>query len=177
MKRRATAGEIEQEIAELNDRTITELQVRWRELYSTAPPFKVRSGFLRYAIAYRLQERLYGGLSTKTKRLLRAVAKQRRERRKSSPGSLPRHAPPPEVQRPAPGTQLIREWDGKLETVEVTEQGFNWAGQSYSTLSAVALAITGTKWSGPRFFGLKAPKPSTMQAVDRRSVRQAGGAS
>lgn len=158
MKRRGTASEIEQEIAELNDRTITELQVRWRELYGTAPPFKVRSGFLRYAIAYRLQERLHGGLNTSTKRFLRAVAKQGRERRKAPPGALRRATSVPAVQRPARGTQLIREWNGKLETVEVTEQGYNWAGRTHSTLSAVALAITGTKWSGPRFFGLKAPK-------------------
>ncbi len=158
MKRRATASEIEQEIAELPGRTITELQVRWRELYATVPPFKVRSGFLRYAIAYRLQEHLHGGLSTSTKRLLRAVAKQGRERRKAPQGVLHHLATPPEVQMPVTGTQLIREWNGKLETVEVTEQGFNWAGQCHSTLSAVAFAITGTKWSGPRFFGLKAPK-------------------
>ncbi len=173
MKRRATATEVEQEIAELHDRSITELQVRWRELYGAAPPFKVRSGFLRYAIAYRLQEHLHGGLSTSTKRLLRAVAKQGRERRKAL--RLPHLTSPPEVQRPATGTQLIREWNGKLETVEVTEQGFNWAGQSYSTLSAVALAITGTKWSGPRFFGLKERKQSTTETAGRHG--HAGGAS
>lgn len=170
MRRRVNAGEVHLEIAELPRRTIEQLQKRWRELYGVEPPFKVRSNFLRHTIAYRLQEKLYGGLSPKTKRLLRDVAKKGRERRKAPDGTSSVFAVP-QVYRPTPGTQLVREWNGKLETVEVTAAGFVWAGKPFSTLTAVAFAITGTKWSGPRFFGLKGPKISTKGMTNQFSSK------
>ncbi len=94
------------------------------------------------AIAYDIQAKALGGLSARTIRALKAAAK---------PGAAPAAATRP----PGPGTRLIREWNGILHEVEVLDDGYLWRGQRHRSLSAIARAITGTKWSGPRFFGLK----------------------
>lgn len=158
---------VEREIAALDDLDITALQNRWRDLYKVPPPFKVRSGFLRRAIAYRLQELLYGGLKPSTKRELRRIAEQSRINRSHSGGKRPKSGSAsgaallPRRRILAPGTRLLREWNGSTEMVDVLADGFGWRGKTFRTLSAVAVAITGTKWSGPKFFGLvdqKKPK-------------------
>ena len=93
------------------------------------------------AIAYEIQVRAYGGLSARSIRALKAAAKQ--------------EAVPASRRPPGRGTRLVREWNGVLHEVEVQDDGYLWRGQWYRSLSAIALAITGTKWSGPRFFGIK----------------------
>ena len=142
------------------------MQKRWQELYKLPPPFKIRSGFLRRAIAYRLQELLLGGLTLQTKRELRRIAERARLNRSHS-GGKPLAAdvaiPPFESMLPrrrilSVGTRLLREWNGTTEVVDVLAEGFGWRGKTYRTLSAVAVAITGTKWSGPKFFGLVTTK-------------------
>jgi hypothetical protein len=157
MKRR-TAEEVEREIAALDGLDRPALQQRWRDLYKTEPPYKIRSGFLRRAIAYRLQEMVYGGLKPQTLRILRRIAAEYRTRRGTAAGTNTGDGPPPRapsrVQTLSPGTRLMREWNGSMESVEVVDDGFIWRDRSYRTLSAVAVAITGTKWSGPKFFGL-----------------------
>ena len=158
--RRPTAQEVEQEIAVLDTLDIGILQKRWRELYGVPHPFKVRAGFLRRAIAYRLQELAFGGLKPQIKRELRKIAERARLNRSHSGGKLSRqgtNAPEPMLPRRktlSPGTRLLREWNGTTEVVDVLANGFGWHGKTYRTLSAVAVAITGTKWSGPKFFGL-----------------------
>lgn len=95
---------------------------------------------LEKAIAYEVQCAAFGGLSTSVKRALRAAA--------SGMSFEPsRHV--------APGARLIREWNGTVHEVDVVEGGYIWQGETYRSLTAIARAITGTKWSGPRFFGLE----------------------
>ena len=169
--KRPSIEEVEREIAALDGLDLKALQNRWRELYKVEPPFKIRSGFLRRAIAYRLQELVFGGLSTKT-RQLRSIADDARARRQPSAagaanGSFeaPVSTLAPRRRILSPGTRLLREWNGGTEIVDVLVDGFGWRGKTYRTLSAAAVAITGTKWSGPKFFGLtggtrgKAKKP------------------
>ena len=174
--KRLTADEIEREIAALDDLDIKTLQNRWRELFKIEPPFKIRAGFLRRAIAYRLQEIVYGGLKADTKRQLRRIAEELRARRGLSTGAAGSSNDQPArflFRRPtlSPGTRLLREWNGSMEVVEVIRDGFVWRGKTYRTLSAVAVAITGTKWSGPKFFGLTGkPRPSAQRVPQQDSV-------
>ena len=129
------AAELEAELAKLEKMKLTELRTYWSARWGYAP--RLRSVILfRHLIAWRLQTALYGGLDQKTKALL------------TQKGPLRRPAPPP-------GSVLTREHRGVLHTVEVTDAGFDYAGATYDNLSAVAKAITGTKWNGPAFFGLR----------------------
>ena len=179
--KRLTREAVDREIAGLEGLDIAALQTRWRELYKLPPPFKIRSGFLRRAIAYRLQELLLGGLKLQTKRELRRIAERARTNRAHSGGkplavdvTIPQsESMPPRRRILSAGTHLLREWNGTTEAVDVLAEGFGWRGKTYRTLSAVAVAITGTKWSGPKFFGLvttKKPKldgamvPTTVRA-------------
>jgi hypothetical protein len=167
--KRLTREAVDREIAGLEALDIAALQNRWRELYKLPPPFKIRSGFLRRAIAYRLQELLLGGLKLQTKRELRRIAERARLNRAYSGGkpladddSIASESMLPRRRILSSGTRLLREWNGTTEVVDVLAEGFGWRGKTYRTLSAVAVAITGTKWSGPKFFGLvttKKPKP------------------
>ena len=173
--KRLTAEEIEREIAALDSLDIKTLQNRWRELFKIEPPFKIRSGFLSRAIAYRLQEIVYGGLSADTKRQLRRIAEELRTRRAMSTGAAGSSTDHPARSLPrrltlSQGTRLLREWNGSMEAVEVIRDGFVWRGKAYRTLSAVAVAITGTKWSGPKFFGLTGrPRPSRQRTARQES--------
>jgi hypothetical protein len=144
-----SVAEVEQEVAALQDLDSKALQQRWRDLYRTEPPPKIQSRLLRLAVAYRIQEKAFGGLKPAAKRQMRAHLDAMRTR-KAGEASRPSNPPV----RLSAGTQLVREWNGATVLVEVVEDGFMWKGMTYKTLSAVAVAITGTKWSGPKFFGL-----------------------
>jgi hypothetical protein len=100
-------------------------------------------------IGYRRQEIQHGGLSKSTRRKLKTLAKMFQ--------TTGRVAPDPGLSL-KPGARLIREWHGRTHAVTVTEEGFEYAGASYSSLTTIAKEITGAHWSGPRFFGLKAAK-------------------
>jgi hypothetical protein len=104
------------------------------------------------AIAHRIQELRYGGLSKVIRRKLALVA----EARDSGAETAKEGA-----QRIRAGTRLVREWNGRAHTVMVEEDGFSYAGQSYRSLSAIAREITGARWSGPRFFGLTNERAAT----------------
>jgi hypothetical protein len=114
----------------------------WRRLYKSDPPRYASREFLMRAVAYALQEQAHGGLSTAARRALLAIAKG---------GPVPARALPIRIK---PGTRLMRAWRGTTQEVIVTDQGFVWDGTTYRSLSAIALAITGAKWNGYRFFGL-----------------------
>ena len=178
--KRPTMEEVEREIAALDTLGTPALQKRWRELFKINPPPRIRSGFLKRAIAYRLQELVHGGLKPATKRQLRMYAEQARLRRmgKGIDAEERSGAPAPRQRVTlSVGTRLMREWNGVMQVVEVTPDGFVWRGTTYRTLSAVAVAITGTKWSGPKFFGLGGASRSAAKVSDRAPVRQpAGGA-
>ena len=120
----------------------------WRKLYQTAPPPRIRNRFLICAIAYRMQEQVYGGLKPTTKHFItRAITSLNAEKK------LP--APPSTLK---PGARLIREWHGVMHEVIVLERTVTYKGQQYKSLTEVAKIITGVKWSGPSFFGLKSKK-------------------
>jgi hypothetical protein len=121
-----------------------ELKQMWRELYAKDPPAFSRS-YLISRLAYRIQELAYGGLKSATRAKLDALAD----------GLDPKAARKRVAERPVAGTQLVREWQGVEQTVTVLADGFAWQGRKYKSLSAVAGAITGTRWNGWTFFGLK----------------------
>lgn len=122
-----------------------ELKQRWQDLYGTPCPPKMSRKLLRYAIAYRLQEDVYGGLDKKTLRLLKKAA-----------ANLAAGKPVvSEGPKARPGTRLLREWHGTMHEVVVLERGVQFRNRTWPSLTAVAREITGAHWSGPRFFGLK----------------------
>ncbi len=121
------------------------LREYWRKIYRAEPPRRIPRDLLMRAAAYQIQERAYGGLDRKTKRRLRTLA-----RTLESDGRLPL-SPGPSLK---PGAKLIREWHGKTYRVAVLEDGFEFDGERYRSLSKIAREITGARWSGRRFFGL-----------------------
>lgn len=133
--------------------SLGELRHEWRRLYRSEPP-KISRDLLIRGIGYRLQEIQHGGLGKTTRRKLKTLAKMFQ--------TTGRVAPDPGLSL-KPGARLVREWHGRTHTVTVTEEGFEYAGMGYPSLTKVAKRITGAHWSGPRFFGLKpaaAPRPS-----------------
>lgn len=166
--KRPTLDTIAVEIAALTTMTTPQLQARWKELYRIDPPRHVRAGFLRRAIAHRLQEMVFGQLDPASRRKLRTIARElaRRDRHTDGTPSADSWRPPASL---APGSRLVREWKGVVETVEVVEGGFIWKGKTHPNLSAVAFAITGTKWSGPRFFGLARRSGSSATMTSKRN--------
>jgi DUF2924 family protein len=140
------ASELEQ-LRELNSE---ELRERWQTLFGAEPPPKLRTSLLVQGIAYRLQERAFGGLKPATLRLLERIAEDAAARRQA--------APTPEKIRVTAGTVLIREWHGTKHQVTVLNDGFLFRTKRFRSLSQIARAITGSRWSGPLFFGLKAAR-------------------
>ena len=128
--------------------SLDELRREWRRLYSSEPP-RISRDLLIRGIGYRRQEIQHGGLSKSIRRKLKTLAKMFQ--------STGRVAPDPGLGL-KPGARLIREWHGRTYMVTVTEEGFEYAGASYASLTTIAKEITSTHWSGPRFFGLKAAK-------------------
>jgi len=137
--------QLEAELRALPDAPRTELQKRWVELYETPCPARISRKLLARAIAYRLQERLFGGLDKKTLRRLEKAAADLLAGRPLAPAG-------PKFK---PGTRLIREWNGTVHEVVILEEGVQFRHKVWPSLSSVARGITGARWSGPRFFGLK----------------------
>lgn len=123
-----------------------ELRQEWRRLYGGVAP-RISRDLLVLAIGYRIQEIEQGGLGKATRRKLLTIAKTLR--------TSGRVVATPSLSL-KPGARLIREWGGRTHTVTVTEDGFEYGGMSYPSLTTIARTITGAHWSGPRFFGLKA---------------------
>lgn len=121
------------------------LRDQWRRLYRVAPPPRVSRELLRLGVAWKLQERSYGGLGATTKRRLAELVETL-----DQDGDLVRSR----QKGLRPGAKLIRDWHGTSHTIVVVEDGFEWRGERWRSLSAIARAITGARWSGPRFFGL-----------------------
>lgn len=141
-------SDVEAELDRLPSTPIIELRARWRALFKSEPPKAFGPDLLRRSIAYRIQERAYGGLDRATARLLRQLKTQMRK----APGKivLPR--------RIKAGAVLVRRWKGQSHRVMVLDEGFAYDGKTYETLSVIAREITGTRWNGPRFFGLRGEK-------------------
>ena len=142
---RDRARKVEQRLAEIETYGSGALRQEWQKLYGCPAPKRVRRDLLLRAVAYRIQELAFGGLKPATVRRLKQLAD------KSGVGPV---ASPPATASLRAGMRLMREWNGETHLVEVVEKGFTWRGQPYPSLSAIARAITGSRWSGPRFFGL-----------------------
>jgi hypothetical protein len=134
--------DVARELAALTEMDRAALLQRWRRAFGREAPPRLSRTLMEKAIAYDLQVKAFGGLPARTRRALRAAAKADG---RSSLSKLPSR-----------GTRLIREWHGTVHEIEVLEDGYLWRGVRHRSLSAIARAITGTKWSGPRFFGLGA---------------------
>ena len=139
-------AEVSREIAALFDLSVSELRDRWRSVYGTNPPPRSSRKLLVSAIAYRMQERAFGGLKPSVRRLLERASEDACERRTL------RTRP---VTRASTGTVLIRDWQGKSHHVTVLDRGVLYRKRNYRSLSQVARVITGCRWSGPLFFGLR----------------------
>jgi hypothetical protein len=126
--------------------SLDELRREWRRLYNNDSP-RISRDLLILGIAYRRQEIEHGGLGKATLRKLETLAKTLR--------NTGRVGPTPSLTL-KPGARLVREWRGRTHTVTVTEDGFEYGGVSYPSLTKIAKKITGAHWSGPRFFGLLA---------------------
>jgi hypothetical protein len=135
--------------------SIDKLRAEWRRLYRSEPPRISRDLLLR-GIAYRRQQLAHSGLSKTTGRKLKTLAKMFR--------TTGRVAPDPGLAL-KPGARLVREWHGRTHTVTVTEDGFEYVGTSYASLTKIAKKITGAHWSGPRFFGLVQAGRSSTQGT------------
>ena len=122
-----------------------ELRSRWREVYGNVAP-NISPDLIRRGIAYRLQEKALGKLSSHIERELDRLN-----------GKVGTSVPTPSRSGPIlPGTRFVREWNGKTIAVQATEAGFEWDNDTYRSLSEIARKVTGAHWSGPRFFGLTA---------------------
>jgi len=145
MGRRLLGAELERELETLAGLPRAGLVERWKALHRIAPPKGISTPLMIRAIAYEVQARHYGGLTPAVKRRLDKIA-----------GGQTRGAAESAARAPVlyPGARLVREWNGVTYTVNVTHDGFEWQDQRFGSLSEVAREITGTRWSGPRFFGL-----------------------
>ncbi len=147
---------IHDRIAELGALSTSELRARWERAYGRAAPRHASRDLLLRAVAHRLQEQAKGGLGAVTRRRLAKLA-----------GLDGRDAKPrPPAPRLKPGSRLIREWRGEVHQVTVTESGFDYRGARYASLSQIARAITGTRWSGPLFFGLRKARARSLEHSD-----------
>jgi Protein of unknown function (DUF2924) len=148
MKRRVPAMDSEAlaaEILSLSKLDIDKLRERWKAIYGKAPSREIGRSFLTRAISYRLQERAYGGIKPSTSRLLARAVEE------TATGSSKK----PQTRMAQSGTILIREWRGTAHRVTMLDNGVTFNGKRYRSLSEVAREITGSRWSGPRFFGLR----------------------
>jgi len=143
---------IDVEVACLRDLDVGALRTRWHTVFRRRPPPHLPRHLLFRVLAYRLQADHLGDLDAESQRLLD---------HSGSPENAGQRAT--DLNRPTaevrPGTMLAREWNGQMQRVAVLANGFGWNGKTYPSLSQIAFAITGTRWNGPRFFGLR-DKPS-----------------
>lgn len=147
---------VREQIAALEEMPLDQLRDQWRREFGRPPSGRLSHDFLRRALAYRKQAAARRGFSSATKRELdRLYTKLKSSRslkasrsRSASSGPL------------SPGTRLVREWRGVTHEVEVLDRGFVWQGRHYRSLTEIATRISGTRYSGPRFFGLRGGAPA-----------------
>ncbi|MEX0406762.1 DUF2924 domain-containing protein [Aquibium sp. LZ166] len=135
-------------LAALKTISTPELKQQWRDLFHAEPPVFNRR-YLESRLAYRIQELTYGGLKPETVRRLERLGEE------LDGGDRKKRTMRLDRDRPIIGTRLLREWQGVEQIVTVTATGFEWQGRPYKSLSAIARTITGTRWNGWVFFGLK----------------------
>jgi hypothetical protein len=161
--RTSTKTSVEDEIAHLRGLDLKGLRSRWQSVFQRPAPAHLTRHLLFAVIVYRIQADRFGDLDHPTKQVLDGtVAKE------AGPAMSVRLASFDQKRTElTPGTVLVREWDRRSQRVMVMADGFAWNGQTYDSLSKVAFAITGTRWNGPRFFGLR--DKDDRSAVETRS--------
>jgi Protein of unknown function (DUF2924) len=149
--RGSTSISVEDEIAHLRGLDLKGLRSRWQSVFQKPAPDHLTRHLLFTVIAYRLQADRFGDLDHPTKQMLNGMIA------KEAGPAISAHLASFDQKRAklTPGTVLVREWDRQSQRVMVLADGFAWNGQNYDSLSKVAFAITGTRWNGPRFFGLR----------------------
>jgi hypothetical protein len=135
------------QVAALPEKSMADLKQMWRDLYDREPPPHNKPVLVK-RLAYRIQELAYGGQSARAEAKLNELVEEE-DRRVKGNGPVRRN------DRPIVGTRLIREWQGVEHCATVLEDGFEYEGRRYKSLSAIARAITGTRWNGPLFWGLR----------------------
>lgn len=153
--KRAEIEALAAEIASLGRIAYTDLRVTWLRLYRVEPPKKVGRDVLELGIAWKRQDRVLGGHSSAVRRQLEGLARAMAAKQDIAP---------PRAVSLKPGARLLRTWDGQTHEVMVVEGGFIWRGKTWRSLSSIAREMTGTRWSGPRFFGL-AKRARTTEAL------------
>ena len=153
------AAAIVAKIGHIRSLGIEALRQRWRSMSGAPPPQGLTKDILARMIAYRMQEEAFGGLDRETVKLLDRLVGG------GKPGALNR--------RLKAGTVLVREYQGERHTVTIVPGGFSWQDRTYLSLSAIARAITGTAWNGPRFFGLRVPGSPEARAATEPAPPQA----
>jgi Protein of unknown function (DUF2924) len=156
--RKLGLSDVEAEIADLSDRSIQELRLAWRQLHQVAAPQGLSRDLLIRALAHQLQEQSCGGTGRALRRRLETLTGER-ERRGAS-------FDPAVVLKT--GTTLVRQWRGHTHAVLVRDDGFEYEGERFRSLSVIAKRITGAHWSGPRFFGLTKRAGTSAVAKARR---------
>jgi len=149
----SVVAEVDLQIAELGERSTHELRLAWRKLYRAEPPQGLSRDLLIRALVHELQEQSYGGTGRALRRRLQTLTGEREKRGASFDLGAALKT----------GTTLVRQWRGHTHAVLVRDDGFEYEGQAYRSLSVIAKRITGAHWSGPRFFGLI--KRATASAV------------
>lgn len=142
---------IESKIAHIATLSGPDLDRAWQQTFGEAAP-ALSPSLARRPLAHALQEQVHGALPVATRRAIEAIASKGISALPAAPVSL------------KPGTRLLREWNGKMHTVLVTDEGFQFDGKTYGSLSTIAEKITGTHWSGPRFFGIRRRSPPPVQS-------------
>lgn len=169
----SSPGEGERLIAEIQGLAgldLQELRTRWRRLLRSQPPAHLTRPLLLRLLAYKLQARAYGDLDRETVRYLERIERTRLDQRRREEGSRTKalaSVPPVPIRRALkPGTLLVREYGGQMHRVTAVADGFAWNGVTYTSLSEIARLITGTRWNGPRFFGLRDKRVSGSSAAE-----------
>ena len=140
------------QLAALNKMSPIELKEKWKDLYGTEPP-GYSPQFMLKRLAYRIQELFYGGVSEHTAKQLKKVAKAATPEK--APGTI------------LPGTRFVRIWNNNRYEVIARKNGFEYAGRMFRSLSAVATEITGVRWNGPLFFGLRGSDIQTTENIEQ----------
>lgn len=148
------------QLAALSEMDAPELRAEWRRLFRSYPPKLLRRDLLQLGVAWMLQELALGGLSAATKRQLAELS-----RTIASKSDLAKAR----TMILKPGARLVRDWGGETHEILVVEDGFVWRGKTWCSLSVIAREMTGTHWSGPRFFGLTGTTTKSSAAVETES--------
>jgi hypothetical protein len=144
---------VDDELAALTKMSGHALRIEWRRLYRSEPPPRLGRDLMVLAIAFKIQERAHGGLAQATRRRLRSLEQELASSNGTANAALSLK----------PGARIVRQWRGRVHAVVVLEEGFDYEGERFRSLTQIARLITGVKWSGPRFFGLIRAAPASTR--------------